>query len=328
MATRYVEDVSAAPLGRGTYGAVTLARDTVTGERVALKRVHAAMAKREGVPRSVLRELRILQTLRHPNIVALRDVIADPQHEAACVLVLEHVDGTLDTFLAQRGRAGDRSEALVRALFAQLLAGVAYLHTNCIMHRDLTPHNVLVDAAGTSVKICDFGLASPVYDDPARCYSPHVVTLWYRAPELLLPLLPPPPPATDARQARLPYGYAVDMWSLGCILGEMLEGRALFPYATELALLRGILATLGVPSPAQWPELHAALEASGAGALQLPPPPLPPNPRSGWFLTNPSVTRAAATCLRRLLVCNPRQRAAASDMLRDPWVVMVTTEQQ
>ncbi|NWQ84803.1 CDK4 kinase, partial [Columbina picui] len=195
-----------AELGGGAYGTVFKARDRRSGRFVALKSVRVR-GTRDGLPPSALREvalLRRLQLCQHPNVVRLMDVCATARtgRETKVTLVFEHVEQDLKTFLENAPAAGLPPDS-IRELLRQFLRGVDFLHSHCIVHRDLKPQNVLVTAGG-QLKLADFGLAR-VYSGH-MALTPGVVTLWYRAPEVLL---------------QSTYATPVDMWSVGCIFAEM-----------------------------------------------------------------------------------------------------------
>ncbi|NWV30269.1 CDK4 kinase, partial [Origma solitaria] len=222
-----------AELGVGAHGTVFKARDRLSGRFVALKNVRVPTGG-AGLPPSTVREvalLRRLEHLEHPNIVRLMDVCASARtpHEAKVTLVFEHVEQDLKTFLEKApapglppdtikvGAGGPEAPGVSAGgfltpcapqdLMRQFLRALDFLHTQSIVHRDLKPQNVLVTSAG-QLKVADFGLA--------RIYSCHmaltpvVVTLWYRAPEVLL---------------RAAYASPVDMWSVGCIFAEMFRRK-------------------------------------------------------------------------------------------------------
>ncbi|XP_073688403.1 cyclin-dependent kinase 10 isoform X2 [Garra rufa] len=167
-------------IGEGTYGIVYRARDTRTHEIVALKKVRMDKEK-DGIPISSLREINLLLRLRHPNIVELKEVVVG-SHLESLFLVMSYCEQDLASLL--ENMQSPFSEAQVKCIVLQLLKGLAYLHHNFILHRDLKVSNLLMTDKGC-VKIADFGLAR-VYGIPSQPMTPRVVTLWYRAPELLL----------------------------------------------------------------------------------------------------------------------------------------------
>jgi serine/threonine protein kinase len=207
MAARMARYERTETLGEGTYGVVFKARDTQTGDIVALKKIKLELED-EGVPSTALREISVLKTLRHPNIVRLLDV----EHgENRLYLAFEYVDQDLKKHL-DKTRKNPLDQRLVCSFVRQLLVGIDYCHSHGVIHRDLKPGNILIDKAG-NLKIADFGLAR-AFAVPIKAYTHEVITLWYRAPEILL----------GAKQ----YSLGVDMWSVGCIFAEMIRRRPLW----------------------------------------------------------------------------------------------------
>ena len=170
-------------IGQGSYGVVARAKHIKTGMIVALKRVKLNIKEltREGFPHNALREMNILLQLSHPNIVRVHEIVIGSDMDKI-FMVMEYVDHSLKDLSEHMQKHFTQSE--VKCLVRQLLEGVKYLHENWILHRDLKSSNLLYDNKG-NLKICDFGLAR-LYGEPLHPYSPIVVTLWYRAPELLL----------------------------------------------------------------------------------------------------------------------------------------------
>lgn len=219
-------------IGEGTYGVVYKAKNKVTGETVALKKIRLD-TETEGVPSTAIREISLLKELSHPNIVKLRDVI---HTENKLYLVFEFLHQDLKKFMDSFSVAGIPLP-LVKSYLFQLLQGLAFCHSHRVLHRDLKPQNLLINAAG-EIKLADFGLAR-AFGVPVRTYTHEVVTLWYRAPEILL--------------GCKYYSTAVDIWSLGCIFAEMLTKKALFPGDSEIDQLFRIFRTLGTPDETVWP---------------------------------------------------------------------------
>lgn len=206
-------------LGEGTYGIVYKAQNKQTGEIVALKRIRLD-DEEEGIPCTAVREISLLRELNHPNIVRLLDIL---HTEKKLTLVFEYLDNDLKKYLDTTNPPSrdDRVvtelqpqyEELVKGFLYQLLRGVAYCHHSLVLHRDLKPQNLLVSRRG-ELKIADFGLAR-TFGAPVRSYSAEVVTLWYRSPDVLL--------------GNTFYCTSIDLWSVGCIFAEMVNGRPLFP---------------------------------------------------------------------------------------------------
>lgn len=151
-------------------------------------------------------------------------------------LVFEYLNQDLKKLLDTSIATG-LSKPLVKSYLWQLLQGISHCHSHRVLHRDLKPQNLLIDRMG-NIKLADFGLARSI-SLPIRTYTHEVVTLWYRAPEILM-------------GSRL-YGPAVDVWSIGCIFVEMATKRALFPGDSEIDQLFRIFRTLGTPNENVWP---------------------------------------------------------------------------
>ncbi|KAG2301030.1 hypothetical protein Bca52824_029681 [Brassica carinata] len=225
-------------INEGTYGIVYRARDEKTKEIVALKKIKMKEDKYEeeyGFPLTSLREINILLSCNHPSIVNVKEVVVGGRNDSDVYMVMEHLEHDLKCLMERKKQPFSTSE--VKCLMLQLLEGVHYLHTNWIIHRDLKPSNLLMNNSG-ELKICDFGMARQ-YGSPIKPYTQMVITQWYRPPELLL----------GAKQ----YSTAVDMWSIGCIMAELLSQKPLFPGKTELDQLQKIFAVLGTPDEAIWP---------------------------------------------------------------------------
>ncbi|EPE03290.1 cyclin-dependent kinase g-1 [Ophiostoma piceae UAMH 11346] len=289
----------------GAYGWVARARDRRTGEVVALKRLKLDATDRSGVPVTGLREIQLLKDCSHRNVVELREVVVgDRRPVDNILLVLEFVEHDLKSILEDMPQPFLASE--VKTLLRQLAAGVAYLHSHWILHRDLKTSNLLLNNRG-QLKIADFGMARYYSDDDSTNggggahLTPLVVTLWYRAPELLL----------GARR----YGRAVDMWSVGCIFGELLTREPLLQGKNEADELARIFDLCGVPTDTTWPGFR---RLPNARALRLPP-----SSSSQPTLTTaasirarfPLLTSAGCQLLSSLLSLDPEKRPTADEML-------------
>lgn len=218
-------------IGEGTYGIVYKAKDRVTGEMIALKKIRLE-AEDEGIPSTAIREISLLKELRHPNIVRLYDVV---HTEKKLTLVFEYLDQDLKKYLDVC--EGGLEQGIMKSFLYQLLRGVAFCHHHRVLHRDLKPQNLLVNREG-DLKLADFGLAR-AFGIPVRSYTHEVVTLWYRAPDVLL----------GSRK----YSTPVDIWSIGCIFAEMCTSRPLFPGTSDKNQLEQIFAGLGLPNEESWP---------------------------------------------------------------------------
>ncbi|KAK5967133.1 Pct-1 [Trichostrongylus colubriformis] len=211
-------------LGEGTYATVYRGRSLLTNNFVALKEIR--LEQEEGAPCTAIREVSLLRNLRHANVVTLHDII---HTDRLLTLVFEYVDRDLKQYMDACNNVLTMNN--IRLFLFQLLRGLAYCHQRRVLHRDLKPQNLLITAKG-ELKLADFGLAR-AKSVPTKTYSNEVVTLWYRPPDVLLG-------STD-------YSTHIDMWGVGCILFEMVAGRALFPGSTTDEQLGLIFRTLGSP---------------------------------------------------------------------------------
>lgn len=274
-------------IGEGTYGVVYKAEEKSTKRTVALKKVRLS-DDREGVPATTIREISLLKNLQHPNIIALYQVIYT---DNKLYLVFEYAETDLKKYL-DRLRKEKKSLPLqqVRAFSYQLASAIAYCHSIGILHRDLKPQNVLITRDG--LKLADFGLGRAV-GIPLHTLTNEVVTLWYRAPEILL----------GAKH----YSTAVDVWSLGCIVCEFLVLRPIFPGDSEIDQLYKIFQTLGTPHEGIWEgvsalkNFHSEFPFWVKGAVELPDP-------------------ACAQFVNDVLVYNPALRPSAKSLLSHPYL--------
>lgn len=282
-------------LGEGTYGVVYKAIDKRTGDVVALKRIRLEQEE-EGIPATSIREISILKELHHPNIVDLREVI---NSQGKLTLVFEYLDKDLKKFLdSQRSPLQPN---LIQSYAYQILCGLCYCHCHRIIHRDMKPQNLLLNRQGL-IKLCDFGLAR-AFTIPLRNYTHEVVTLWYRAPEILL-------------GSQL-YSLPVDIWSTGCIIAEMITKKPLFPGDSEIDELYSIFKILGTPTDEDFP-----------GISQLPAysPKFPQ-----WHAKNladilPDADPLAVDLISKMLVYDPAKRISAKAALDHPYFNSLSKE--
>ncbi|TVY35640.1 Cyclin-dependent kinase, partial [Lachnellula occidentalis] len=281
----------------GAYGWVSRAKDSKTGQVVALKRLKMDNAN-DGVPVTGLREIQTLMDCEHINIVALREVVVgeDTRKIENIFLVLDFLEHDLKTLLEDMPEPFLPSET--KTLLSQLVSGISYLHSNWILHRDLKTSNLLLNNRGV-LKIADFGMAR-YFGDPSPKMTQLVVTLWYRAPELLLG-------ASD-------YGRAVDMWSIGCIFGELLHKDALLPGKNEVDQLSRIFELCGIPTESSWPSFR---RLPNARSLKLPKNPV----AQGSVLRAkfPFLTAEGGRLLTGLLGLDPAGRPSADEVLRSAY---------
>ncbi|KAI9887697.1 MAG: Cyclin-dependent kinase catalytic subunit [Watsoniomyces obsoletus] len=289
-------------IGEGTYGVVYKARDLTHPDRiVALKKIRLE-TEDEGVPSTAIREISLLKEMNDPNIVRLLNIVHADGHKL--YLVFEFLDLDLKKYMeALPVNEGGRGKALpdgsgpelgrlglgndmVKKFMAQLIEGIRYCHSHRVLHRDLKPQNLLIDRDG-NLKLADFGLAR-AFGVPLRTYTHEVVTLWYRAPEILL----------GGRQ----YSTGVDMWSIGCIFAEMCTKKPLFPGDSEIDEIFKIFKLLGTPDEAAWP-----------GVTSFPDfkPSFPKWIRDDTRPLVPGLDHAGLDLLEALLVYDPAGRISA-----------------
>lgn len=295
-------------IGEGTYGQVYKAKDKQTAELVALKKVRLENEK-EGFPITAIREIKILRQLSHENIVCLKEIVTDKQNvldfrndAGAFYLVFEYMDHDLMGLL-ESGMV-TFSERHIASFMKQLLEGLNYCHKRNFLHRDIKCSNILLNNRG-QIKLADFGLARCyLADDKERPYTNKVITLWYRPPELLL---------GEER-----YGPAIDVWSCGCILGELFTKRPLFQGNQEIAQLEQISRLCGPPVPACWPEV-----------IKLPlfnhfkPRKVYQRRIREEFAFIP---RPALDILDRMLILDPSKRISAEEALKSFWLSNVVPD--
>lgn len=290
-------------IGEGAAGVVHMARDRKTGETVAVKRLYGGIGCGE---EEWLREARCLQACRgHPHLVELRAAHREMRRGggACCYVVMEYVDGpSLSRVVREERRGRPFPEAETRRLMRQLLDGVAAMHAAGVMHRDLKPDNVVVGPRG-DLKICDFGM-SRVATAGAPPYTSPVVTLWYRAPELIL--------------GSQEYDSLVDTWSLGCIMAELLAGAPLFPGRSEMDQLNRVFDTVGMQDMKSWPGFARLPRAESALCSRARPP-------SRLREMFPKLSAAGFDVLSGLLACRPDRRLTAADALRCAWFTEADT---
>lgn len=219
-------------VGEGTFGKVYKARNTITNVHVALKRIRMESEK-DGFPVTAMREIKLLQSLRHQNVVRLFEMMVS---NGSVFMVFEYMDHDLTGVLSQTQFAF--SEANLKSLCSQMLAGLAYLHHKGVIHRDIKGSNILINNRG-ELKLADFGLARFYQKRRRNDYTNRVITLWYRPPELLF--------------GATVYGPEVDMWSAGCIMLELFTKKPIFQGNDEIHQLEVIYRVFGTPTPERWP---------------------------------------------------------------------------
>ncbi|NWH40920.1 MK15 kinase, partial [Chloropsis hardwickii] len=281
------------------YGIVWKAIDRKTGETVAVKKIFDAFRNRTDAQRT-FREIMFLQEFgEHPNIIKLLDVI-QAENDKDIYLIFESMETDLHAVIKKGNLLKDIHKCYI---LYQLLKATKFIHSGNVIHRDQKPSNVLLDAQ-CRVKLCDFGLARSLCQlgeaRPSPALTEYVATRWYRAPEILL--------------ASRRYTKGVDMWSIGCILGEMLLGKPLFPGTSTMNQIEQILRVIPAPSP----EGRTLLWGKIACIIFFF---LTSRQRVAFEEIFPSSTPLSALdLLKKLLVFNPDKRLTAEQALQHPYV--------
>lgn len=274
-------------LGEGQFATVYKARDLVRDRIVAVKKIKLGTRQEaaDGINRTALREIKLLQELSHPNIIGLLDVFGQKSNVS---LVFDFMETDLEIIIKDTSII--LTPAHIKSYIMQTLRGLEYLHTNWILHRDMKPNNLLINDEGV-LKLGDFGLAK-FYGSPNRIYTHQVVTRWYRCPELLF----------GARN----YGTGVDMWAVGCILAELLLRIPFLPGDTDLDQLSKIFQVLGTPTKATWPKMESLPDF-----VQFKP--CPGTPLKDIFI---AASDDLLEILEKMLTMDPCRRINASEALQ------------
>ncbi|KAF7352761.1 CTD kinase subunit alpha [Mycena venus] len=221
-------------VGEGTFGKVYKAQNMVTKRYVALKRIRMESEK-EGFPVTAMREIKLLQSLSHENVVRLYEMMVS---NGSVYMVFEYLEHDLTGVLSQTQFSFN--DAHLKSLSHQMLAGLAYLHHKGVIHRDIKGSNILINNRG-ELKLADFGLARFYQKRRRSDYTNRVITLWYRPPELLF--------------GATIYGPEVDMWSAGCIMLELFTKKPVFQGNDEIHQLDTIYKVIGTPAADRWADV-------------------------------------------------------------------------
>ncbi|CAN6359018.1 unnamed protein product [Urochloa humidicola] len=299
------------PLGVGTFGSVVEARHRATGQAVAVKAIRwpppeASAGAIADPADEALREAEHLAACRgHPSLVGLH-ALAFNRGTGEVALVMECVGPNLHDVLYDGRHRGGRPfpESDMRRIMRQLLGGAQHMHARRIMHRDIKPGNILVAGAGggasgehITVKICDFGLAASIANQPP--YE-RAGTRRYMAPEMLL--------------GKTDYDAMIDMWSLGCVMAELLLGKPLFDGGEDKDVILRMFSVLGMPGPRTWPAFKS-LPLTGT----LPMPTVRHRHRLRKFFPKELLSADGYDVLKRLLSYDANKRPSATAALRSPW---------
>ena len=284
-------------VGSGTYGKVFKAIHVYTKSLVALKKIRME-GEKDGFPVTAVREIKLLQSLKHDNVVSLQEVMVEKND---CFMVFEYLSHDLTGLLNHP--TFKLEDAHKKHLAKQLFEGLNYLHRRGVLHRDIKAANILVSSTG-QLKLADFGLARFFAKRRQLDYTNRVITIWYRPPELLL--------------GETQYGPAVDIWSAACVMVEIFVRHAIFPGdGREINQLDKIYNVLGTPTRSEWPGL-----VDLAWFELLRPAERKPNTFAEKFRDR--LTPAAFDLLQAMFLYDPVKRPTAGDVLEHPYF---TTEE-
>ncbi|KAF8317157.1 CMGC/CDK/CDK7 protein kinase [Clavulina sp. PMI_390] len=272
-----------AKVGEGTYAVVYRGRNATSNLRIAIKKIKVGEFK-DGLDMSAIREVQYLRELSHPNVIKLLDVYSSKTN---LNLVLEYLDSDLEVVI--KDRANVFTPADIKSWMGMTIRGLEFCHRNWILHRDLKPNNLLIDAEG-NLKLADFGLARD-FADPGSKMTCQVITRWYRPPELLF----------GARY----YSGAVDIWSVGCIFAELMLRTPYLPGDSDMGQIKTIFHALGTPTEEDWPGHTKLPDYVAVGQF-------PKNPLRTLFT---AASNDALDLLSRLLTYDPRRRCTAMEGL-------------
>ncbi|KWU46128.1 putative MAP kinase [Rhodotorula sp. JG-1b] len=291
-------------IGEGAYGVVCSAIHTPTQSKVAIKASILFLLRITPFDHSMfclrtLREIKLLRWFNHENIISILDIIKPTSLDSFSEVYL--IQELMETDLHRVIRSQELSDDHCQYFLYQTLRGLKALHSAAVLHRDLKPSNLLLNA-NCDLKICDFGLARSAMSSETEAVgfmTEYVATRWYRAPEIMLTFKE--------------YTYAIDVWSVGCILAEMLNGKPLFPgrdYHHQLTLILGIL---GTPS---LQDFYAIGSQRSRDYLRA----LPYQEKKPFQSLYPNANPLAIDLLERCLTFNPAKRVNVVDALSHPYL--------
>ncbi|CAG9331548.1 unnamed protein product [Blepharisma stoltei] len=293
-------------VGSGAYGVVVSARDTLTGQRVAIKKIEKAFEHSTFTKRT-LRELKILRLLEHDNIMRIVSIQLPLSREEfdEIYVISELMETDLSSIIKSPQVFSDEH---CQFFLYQILMGLKYMHSAGIIHRDLKPRNLLVNS-NCDLKICDFGLARPIISDlkvSGAQMTDYVATRWYRAPEVLL--------------AYKKYSSAMDMWSVGCLFGELLLRKPILPGNDSNHQLDLIFNLIGTPTDEDIESIPNPLSKEKVSRLAKKPG---KNFQTIFRDANPD----ALDLLRKMLIFNPEKRITVQAALEHPYLATFHCEE-
>jgi serine/threonine protein kinase len=284
------------PVGSGAYGVVCTALNTKTNAKVAIKKINRAYQDLIDAKR-ILREVKLLNHFDHENIIKLVDMVnpLNANHAEDVYMVLDFMETDLHKIIYSRNKLSDEH---CQYFIYQMLRGLKYMHGANVIHRDLKPSNLLLNS-NCDLKICDFGLSRGVDDEADYELTEYVVTRWYRAPEIMC--------------ACNEYDAKIDVWAVGCIFGEILGRKPLFPGENYIHQLNLIFGALGTPTGdnLSWISNSKALQYIRS---------LRKKERVPFQKIYPNASPLAIDLLTKLLEFNPHKRISVDEALAHPYL--------
>lgn len=278
-------------VGEGAYGVVLRCKNKDTNEIVAIKKFKES-EEDEIVRKTTLREVKILRIMRHENIVQLKEAF---RRKGKLYLVFEFLEKSMLDVLESHPNGLDGGS--VRVVTFQLARALEYCHRHDVIHRDIKPENLLINPNDYALRLCDFGFARTMASDSPL--TDYVATRWYRAPELLL--------------GSTAYGKDIDIWAVGCIMGELTDGQPLFAGESEVDQLFVIQKVLGPLAPEQ---MEMFLRNPRFSGIQFPDVTRPTTIEKRYGRRMP---KQQMQVLKGTLAMDSRRRLTAKDMLSRPW---------
>lgn len=288
-------------LGHGAYAVVCEAVDLRNGQKVAIKKNKGVFQDISDAKR-ILREIKLLMHFNHDDVIKLLDVIPPEISEINTFDDVYLVMPRMETTLARVIKSSQKlTKRHIQFFLYQMLRGLKYIHSAGVIHRDLKPENILINGGDCNLKITDFGLSRGVYkeDEEKNLLTEYVVTRWYRAPEIMV-------------SARM-YDEKVDIWSVGCILAELLLRKPLFPGGNHIEQLKIIFKVIGTPNSDSLEWIKTPEAKKWVGSMKKCPG------RNFDDLFSGS-TEDVRDILKRMLLLDPDKRGSVEDLLEHPSV--------
>lgn len=289
------------PIGHGAYGVVVSAKDIVNKTKVAIKKVPRAFDDLIDAKR-ILREIKLLRHFNHENVISLKDILKPPSLETFddVYIISDLMETDLHRIIYSKQKLSDDH---VQFFVYQMIRSLKYMHSAGVLHRDLKPSNLLLNS-NCDLKVCDFGLARGVIAQADQlALTEYVVTRWYRAPEIML--------------SCNTYTYAIDVWSVGCILGELLGRKPMFPgedYIHQLTLINQLL---GTPNEEDLEFIESEKAKKFMRGQEY-------KARVPLATLYPKANPLAVDLLEKMLIFNPAKRISVVEALAHPYMASLS----